>query len=80
MKPVLVISRDQASQSHMDWEPLTEPLMEDHLVHTVGFIRPESDGTDTLEIVMSYSETEICGRWMIPRCCIVSITELTGIK
>lgn len=77
MKPVLIISRDQASQAHMDWEDKDAPLLTEHLVHTLGFLRPESEQTDILELVMSYSETEICGRWMIPKCCIVSIKELT---
>jgi hypothetical protein len=77
MKAVLIISRDQASQSHMDWEDKDTALMTEHLIHTVGFLRPESEKTDTLELVMSYSETEICGRWAIPKCCIVSVTELT---
>jgi len=77
MKPVLIISRDQASQSHMSWEPTDAALMTEHLVHTVGFVRPESESTDHIEVVMSYSESEICGRWMIPKCCIVSVTDLS---
>ncbi len=77
MKAVLVVSRDHVSQPHMDWEEPDAPLMEEALIHTVGFLRPESEKTDTLELVMSYSETEICGRWAIPKCCLVSVTELS---
>lgn len=77
MKPVLVTWRDASTESHMNWEPRDAKPIEDTLVLTVGFIRPESDSSPNLELVMSYHEYEFAGRWSIPRCCILEIKELT---
>lgn len=76
MTPILVTWRDASTESHMNWEDRNVKPIADTLVYTVGFERPESEGTANLELCMSYHEDQLAGRWTIPRVCIISVQTL----
>lgn len=77
MRPVLVYWQDAATESHMNWEPRTVDPMSPAIVQTVGFLLHETP--QAIELCMSFHDDELAGRWMIPRCCIVSIHDLRPI-
>lgn len=74
MTPVLIRWRDSATESHMNWESRDVEPMTETIISTIGFLL--HDELDRVELAMSYHEDEVAGRWQIPRCCIVSITEI----
>ena len=71
---VLVEWDDSQSSAAMVWEDRDAEALDAARVKTVGFlVRDDGKG---VELVMGYHEDEQCGRWFIPRGCIVKVTHL----
>lgn len=71
---VNVLWRDAATRPDMEWEDVDSSPIDDTIVQTVGFLLVEHESY--VELAMSVSDTEIAGRWQIPRGCIISIRTL----
>jgi len=75
LKPVLVCWIDAVSANHMDWEEADAEPLAACTVKSIGFLRSRTPAG--IELVMSHGGEQICGRWFIPACCIVSVADLT---
>lgn len=73
MKVVLVEWSDSQSSGDMVWEDRDAGPLEAAFVRTVGFLL--RDDPSGVELVMGYHADQQCGRWFIPRGCIVRVTE-----
>lgn len=76
LRLVIIEWDDAASQPSLTWEARDEERIGRCLVRTAGFVL--FDDARGIEVCMSYHDEQLAGRWMVPRGCIVSVTELSA--